>query len=255
MIFYFSGTGITRNFAREISSHLNDTAVDIVSALNNKQFNYTLNPGERLGFASPVYFGRIPEIVIKFIQKLNIITADHYYAYIALTCHAIAGDSTRLLSHALIKRGLTVNAAFVLKTVDTFLPLYPLPAPDRLQQLEQQTIEQTKFIAQQIEERTTGVQHKEQFKKISTLFMHPLYGLMRHTKFFSVSNQCTSCGICARHCPVGAIALSDASTKHPEWIKSKCLLCMRCLQHCPQNAIDYGNLTQGKQRYKCPEPK
>lgn len=255
MIFYFSGTGLTRNFAQAISTHLNEKAVDIVSALNDKQFNYTLNPGERLGFASPVYFGRIPEIVIKFIQKLNITTADHYYAYIALTCHAIAGDSIQLLSRALLKRGLTVNAAFVLKTVDTFLPFYPLPAPERLQQLEQQTIQQTEFIAQQIDERTTGIQHKEQFKKVSTLFMHPLYSIMRHTKFFHVSDKCTSCGACARHCPVGAIVLSDASPKHPEWIKSQCLLCLRCLQHCPQNAIDYANLTQGKQRYQCPEPK
>jgi MauM/NapG family ferredoxin protein len=51
-----------------------------------------------------------------------------------------------------------------------------------------------------------------------------------------VSQGCSRCGRCVRHCPMGAIA-PDAPqiTKH-----SECIVCRTCVQICPEKAVSFG---------------
>lgn len=43
---------------------------------------------------------------------------------------------------------------------------------------------------------------------------------------------CTSCGLCARKCPSGAISADELKLSD----KSKCISCMRCVSICPVHA-------------------
>lgn len=45
-------------------------------------------------------------------------------------------------------------------------------------------------------------------------------------------NSCKECGICASHCPVGAIPLDNPKITDI----NKCISCMRCIQICPSDA-------------------
>lgn len=45
-------------------------------------------------------------------------------------------------------------------------------------------------------------------------------------------NSCNSCGICAKHCPTGAISL----TNFKEVDANKCLRCCSCIRRCPVSA-------------------
>ncbi|MDO8886273.1 NADH-quinone oxidoreductase subunit NuoF [Candidatus Oleimmundimicrobium sp.] len=48
-------------------------------------------------------------------------------------------------------------------------------------------------------------------------------------------NVCKGCGVCKKHCPVGAIS---GEKKHPHEIDiEKCVKCGICMQHCPFDAI------------------
>jgi len=47
-------------------------------------------------------------------------------------------------------------------------------------------------------------------------------------------NECTKCGVCQEHCPVGALSLNP----YPQIDPDKCISCFCCMELCPQNALD-----------------
>ncbi len=50
---------------------------------------------------------------------------------------------------------------------------------------------------------------------------------------FSVTDNCTKCGICSRVWPVGNIRITDAG---PEW-QHRCESYLACYHWCPQRAV------------------
>lgn len=248
MLFYFSATGITKKLAQIISSRIDEEAIDIESELKTGKCTYTLKNGERLGFLSPVYFGAIPPIVQDFIDKLQIQTASNYYGYIALTYGADGYYAPNRFVQVLLKRGLTTSAVFGIQGIDTFLPLFSIPYGDKRTKIEDRWQLEADFISEQIADRTISTQLKRgPFPWLTSALMHPIYRVMNKTERFSISDACTSCGLCAQNCPQQAISLENGT---PKWIKPECMLCFRCLHRCPSEAINYGQSTQGKLRYK-----
>ena len=77
---------------------------------------------------------------------------------------------------------------------------------------------------------------------------YPIY--VKAGPFFSKDN-CIGCGKCVSVCPLGNITLKD---KRPVWGKN-CTQCQACICSCPVEAIEYGEKTQGKDRYICPQLK
>ena len=72
-----------------------------------------------------------------------------------------------------------------------------------------------------------------------------------HTKdqHFNVSDNCTSCGICAKVCPVDNIKIEG---KKPDFLHH-CEQCTACIQYCPEKAINFKNKTQSRRRYTHPD--
>lgn len=64
----------------------------------------------------------------------------------------------------------------------------------------------------------------------------------KHTYRFGsaieVTEECTSCGVCVRICPVGNIALSSES-RRPNFGEA-CVFCLGCLYACPASALHPG---------------
>ncbi|MRS12839.1 MAG: (4Fe-4S)-binding protein [Actinobacteria bacterium] len=69
---------------------------------------------------------------------------------------------------------------------------------------------------------------------VSLLYLalaRPLLG-----KLFVADERCTSCALCAKHCPFGAVHMIGGPRKRPYWTSS-CESCMRCMNVCPERAI------------------
>ena len=64
-------------------------------------------------------------------------------------------------------------------------------------------------------------------------------------KDFFATDKCVACGKCEKLCPLNNIKITD---QKPVWDKN-CTHCMACIGNCPTDAIEYGNMTQGKERY------
>jgi Pyruvate/2-oxoacid:ferredoxin oxidoreductase delta subunit len=65
-----------------------------------------------------------------------------------------------------------------------------------------------------------------------------LVGRFFLAKLFFASSACTSCGLCAEHCPNQAIEMrGDGDEARPYWT-SRCESCMRCMATCPVEAVE-----------------
>ncbi len=73
---------------------------------------------------------------------------------------------------------------------------------------------------------------------ISFLFL--ILGRFFLAKLFFASNQCTGCGSCSLHCPVGAVVMRGDKDQRPYW-RYNCESCMRCMAYCPEKAIEAGH--------------
>lgn len=55
--------------------------------------------------------------------------------------------------------------------------------------------------------------------------------------FIAVDNSCSQCGVCAQHCPVGAIDSENSASIDTK----KCILCRACIKECTVNARTINN--------------
>ena len=69
-----------------------------------------------------------------------------------------------------------------------------------------------------------------------------------YDKKYAVTNQCKSCGLCVKICPVNNIKIDE---QYPIWLHH-CERCLRCFQWCPNEAIQYGRVTLKWRRYHNP---
>ena len=70
MIFYFSGTGNSAWVARQIAKAQQEELLAIAEEIN-KNKEYALKDGEKVGFVFPVYAWGPPGIVLRFIRQLK----------------------------------------------------------------------------------------------------------------------------------------------------------------------------------------
>jgi ferredoxin len=70
-------------------------------------------------------------------------------------------------------------------------------------------------------------------------------------KSFHVDDNCNSCGVCEKVCPVKNIVLTDGI---PQW-QHKCQHCLACINFCPEKSIQFEEKTLKTGRYHHPEIK
>jgi NAD-dependent dihydropyrimidine dehydrogenase PreA subunit len=68
-----------------------------------------------------------------------------------------------------------------------------------------------------------------------------LLGRFVLSKMLFADKRCTSCGQCARSCPVAGITMRNHGKLFPRW-SFTCESCMRCVGFCPERAIQMNTL-------------
>ncbi len=244
MIFYFTGTGNSLFAAKRLLDE-GEKLVSIAEAMKKNEYDYTLTPGEKLGFVFPVYFYSVPDIILKFIDKLNVDGAE--YTYGVITCGGGISQSGGVLKKALGRKGINLDFVTPLLMPDNSMLFYQIPPQ-----------EENSAVLKSAEGKLTGIKTTIDAKlsipisSASALsdLMGFGYKLCNKTEKFFATDSCISCGLCEKMCPVEAISLSDGK---PVWIKDKCVKCSACINRCPKKAIQYGKATLKRNRYINPE--
>jgi len=237
-IFYFTGSGNALAIARTLASRIEGAEVAPIAQ--------SLNPGAagestRIGIVTPVYAWGLPRMVGDFASQLTLPPAAYVFA--VATSAGTTGRTLVQLQNRLRKRGGDLHAGF--SVLGDFQPY--LPGMDDMAIIRLASWLGRKDIPRSFSERveeivsaiTSPAHHAPETTNRSvdalSRAVYPLAMRMMRTvdRSFSVSEACTSCGICARVCPRENVTLTDGE---PRW-NGDCESCYACLLSCPSKAI------------------
>lgn len=252
MIFYFSATGNSLYAANKLAESESTACVSVTDFLKDEnganRYAEQMKGEKAVGFVFPVYFCGLPEIVSEFLAKLPLRPAEGKYLFLVLTYGAMAGNAAAFVQKELSKKGLSLSASYAVLTIDSYLPMFPLPEETEMERILAGEEEQLVQICDNVKRREMNTDYVSHGTgaAIITAIMRSAYHRAKKTSKFILTDACTGCGQCERICPSDAIRMEN---KKPVWVKGDCTLCLGCLHRCPAGAIAYGKKTAGRERY------
>ena len=226
----FSPTGTSKTVVQAVArgiGHGNEELIDLTRPEVRKQQLQTPE-NALLIVAVPVYVGRVPDLVIEWLQSIQ---AEKTPA----VCIVVYGnrefdDALLELRDILTERGCrpVAGAAFIgehsFSTDDTPIAVSRPDADD---------VKQAEEFGRKVKETLQSIQTADQIPDLSVPGNHP-YRVFEGalTMDIDVTDDCVQCGVCAEACPVEAIDPED-SRAHDQ---QKCILCCACIKACPENA-------------------
>jgi len=249
VIYYFTGTGNSLAAAKKVAESLGETEIVPIAAFRNTTGEIGPDAG-RIGIVCPVYFSGLPAMVVSFAERLDLAAADYVFSIVT---HGGGGGSAALrqLDGILGERaGRGLDAGFAVNMPGNYILMYGSPAGEKRDRLLAAADADLERIAGRIQQ---GERLKLPYAPLTRLIKAVMYPRFRSRvhgddRRFTVTEECTSCGICARVCPAGNIDMVDG---RPVW-NHRCELCCGCIHLCPVEAIQAGKGTEGRQRYRNP---
>jgi ferredoxin/flavodoxin len=242
IVFYFSGTGNSLKVAKDISKELKNC--EIVSMA--KPFNF-LKQYDSIGFVYPTYFWGLPKKVIEFIENIKLDNNKNAYYYSITTYGGSVGNAVYQLYELLLKRhGIKLNYGQKLQMFSNYVIMYDMN--EKVNEITKRSSEKLIPIIDLIKMKKNNRINNLTviFKFINNDFIKKVSMM---DKDFTINNNCTSCSVCEKVCPVKNIEMEN---NRPQY-KHHCEQCLACIQFCPQKAINYKNVTQNRGRYTNPE--
>jgi len=245
-IFYFSATGNSLYVAKKLAGLMGETAVH--SMANYEPNGQIGGKDEAVGFVFPSYYGKMPRLVSKFVSELGIAPSTWIFCLSTMGI-ALGTGSLRDCQQTLEAKGLKLHYGRGVTMPRNYIVKYnPLTAENALK-YNKRADEKLVQVADEIKAKKDGI-HMGLISWGFYLSTNTLYKNIESLddKFFT-ENQCNSCGLCEKVCPVQNIKLVDGK---PQW-QHRCEHCVACIQLCPQEAIQYGTKTKSRRRYHNPE--
>lgn len=247
MIVYYTGTGNSRYAAEAVAYYTGDKTFSADEAMCAGE-KAALKSEKPWVFVSPTYCWRIPTVFQKWISEGNFEGSRE--AYFVMTCGTDIGNAEKHLKKFCAKAGFTFRGVQEVVMPENYLAMFNVPDEAESAAIREKANPVLKNAAMLINEgRDLAPNSAGLMAKIKSGPLNPaFYAFAVKSKAFKASDDCIGCGACEKGCPVHGIKLVD---KKPVWT-GDCTHCMACICYCPVSAIEYGNISVGKPRYKCP---
>lgn len=244
-IYYFTGTGNSYFVAKKLARNIGGAELIPITKLAEKEeVNCSY---DNVGVAFPLYYGGLPEIVLKFIRKVNI--KRDSYTFAICTRGASSGQAMAQIDKIFKKKGNRLNGSFYITMPDNYVRVFQMKSGEEAKEIIRDANRDILEMSKAVSERKDVRRSFSFYGFIMKPFYRNFIKKVGHSdKNFEVNENCISCKICERICPVGNINLIDGK---PSW-NGNCQQCMACIQLCPNEAIQIGEKTKNKGRYKNP---
>ena len=249
MIFYFTGTGNSWEVAKKLSIECNDILISSADVIQSNSNIYNLHEDERIGFVFPCHGWAPPKIVTNFIKNLKLNGYCNNFIYFVVTCEIDIGYTDAIIRKLMSKKGYIYNAMFSLNMPNNYILFWGFDIDNKsLVDNKYCNLEKGyKLIINSIKNKV-NISHFNRGKIafIKSYFIRYIFYYFQFSpKKFHILDNCTSCGLCSRCCPLNNLKIVN---NKPIW-GEKCVLCLSCIHICPSRSIQYGKITLNKGRY------
>jgi len=218
----FSPTGGTKKVAEIITSEWSSSVETIDLTNADTDFSQcSVQKEDIVLIALPSYGGRVPTLAIERLSKINGNTAK--CVLVCVYGNRAYEDTIVEMEDIAEKCGFGVISAISAVAEHSIMHQFATGRPDKEDIVQLKSYAKT--ILEKIESKVFQKQLKipgnRPYKKIGSVGLIP-----------KATNECVSCGLCARRCPAKAISLENLKDADSQ----KCISCMRCVVECPHSA-------------------
>ena len=218
---YFSPTGGTKKVLDTMMSEWDIEQELIDLTVPSFDHRYEIAFDDICMIAVPCYGGRIPDIVIKRLAKIK----GDFSRIILIVVYGNRDydDALLELRDVVKKLGFNPIAAIAAVAQHSIMNQFASNRPNELD------LVQLKVFSREI---INLVETNEEYHELKVPGNFP-YRKYKGVPLKPKGNKlCTSCGMCAKICPVQAILKNNLKKVD----KDKCITCMRCVKICPNQA-------------------
>lgn len=237
---YFSGTGTTRRTVERIASGLAEKLALPVEKVDFsrpqvRQQELRFDAADLVVFGTPVYAGRVPNVLLPFLQK-KIAGGDALAVPVVLFGNRAYDDALMELRNILAADGLHPVAAAAFVGEHSFSRTLGQGRPNENDEaLMDEFAAKTADLVRRLPaapEKPVAVGGQEPLRPYYT----PRDRAGNHINILKVKpktdmTRCGGCGLCAEMCPMGSIDPTDVSA-----VRGICIKCCACVKGCPTGA-------------------
>ena len=254
--YFYTGTGNSYRVAAWMADAARDAGSAVVlhpiaSALPDAE----IGTGEQdlLGLVMPTHGFTAPWAAIRFALRLPrrrrthavVVATRGGYRIGSLYTPGFEGSATALAALILALKGYRIRGAVGIDMPSNWIAVHPALPPDAVVEIiARARIKSASFVGAVLagKRRIAGwVLFLLGLLVLPISLAYLLIGRLFLSKLFFASGLCTGCGLCAEHCPNGAISMPGPGRRRPFWT-FRCQSCMRCMAYCPAQAVEVSYL-------------
>ena len=246
MVLYFSATGNTEFIAKELARCLDDECVNLLERFKSQDHS-VLHSEKPFVICAPVYVCEMPRFMSRYLKEQTFSgSKDVYFIF---TSGGYCGISGVLAKSMFQKKNMIYHGHAEFKMPRNYVAndAYPMLEAEEIESRISASYERIPSVADRIRNgQKLTARHVFLFETLITVPFNPVWCKLKLTaKDFHATGACVGCGKCAKLCPLNNISLEN---KLPVW-GNKCTHCMARIGNCPKEAIEYGTITQSKEKY------
>lgn len=229
-IFYFSATGNSLAVAKAISEKFNGEMIAIPQVIEQNEPTYQ---DDVIGVVFPIYGCTVPEYVQRFLKKIKL---EAEYTFAVGTYGMSKGRSMEIAQQIATAGGYRFDYVNQILMLDNCQPQFDI-AREKEKLPSKKVDEQIAQLINDLHIKRKMTAKSSFGDKTATWLCTAVLTIEKPDyaqKYYTVDENCNTCGTCAKVCPTKNIFVSDHVS-----FSSGCVCCQACIHACPKQAIHF----------------